>query len=185
MHKSYLTPIPLTSLTKWSGKTSLANGVRFFRQMKQARLKKSNMLAIFSRLVSTLGSPPWRFWCRMEWNTTLCTLPVSTMFTQIASLNKSQNNRTSWLKAEFPYLLKAALLDFLDVELKNSKTMNFDMTWRHGCCWTMRSVPGDILTQISRLSWPKSKFWCDKSMTIVALFSLNFCIFLWNLEKQH
>ena len=70
MHKSHLTPIALNSLTKWSGKTSLANGGRFLRNMslvmKQARLKKSNMLAIFSRLVSTLGSPLWRFWSEIQ-----------------------------------------------------------------------------------------------------------------------
>ena len=45
--------------------------------MKPARLKKSNMLAIFSRLVSTLGSPLWRFWgeiqhcARCQWATSL------------------------------------------------------------------------------------------------------------------
>ena len=34
MHKSQLTPIPLYSLTKWSGKTSLANGGRFLRKIR-------------------------------------------------------------------------------------------------------------------------------------------------------
>ena len=33
MQQSHLTPIALNSLTKWSGKTSLANGGRFLRKM--------------------------------------------------------------------------------------------------------------------------------------------------------